>query len=84
MKKLTIILTFISSLCFGQKQDTLQLTEIQISKLIVIEKELIELNEKKLLIEQRQKDFIELIFDKTIDKIKIIKYENGKFIYVVL
>ena len=87
MKKiLTIFLIALSTVCFAQKKDsikydTLKLSDIQLVKLAALDKQALELQEKQTQLQEKQKDLLELIFNKPIDKITIRKYENGKFIY---
>lgn len=68
------------------KTDTITLTQLQLTKLMAIEKQLSELEEKKKELVQKQKDLIELIFDNkniVADKVKELRYDNGKLIYSI-
>ena len=85
MKKIITLLLITSPLlCFSQKKDSIQLTPLQQEKLIAIDKELVELENKKNALIQKQKDLLEIIFDNkgiVLDRVKSLKYENGKFIF---
>lgn len=90
MKNLLIIsLILISFSCFSQLEKvdlksseldsvkTIYLTPLQESKLLTLEKQIQELQEK-------QKELMELIFDSNkieITRIRSLKYEKGKFVF---
>lgn len=96
MKSITLFLMVILSFnSIAQKQqplkksvmyDTLKLSSVQLAKLSDINQQLISIEQKKNELIQKQKDILELIFDSkniVLDQVRNLKYDNGKFIYLI-
>ena len=73
-----ILFCLLSFGAMAQKADTIQLTKLQLEKLEAYEKQIQELTQKR-------NELLEFIFDThkvDVNKLKGLKMENGKLIYI--
>jgi len=87
MRLITLLVLLISTSCFAQFKDAQDIKNDSVKTIILTplqESKLIELDNKIQELQVKQKELLEFILDSNkvdINRVKSLKYENGKLIY---